>query len=416
MNIRIRPSTSFISLIVMGVLVFAAGLMYILMNRPVQAQQPLNGRLITVHDRGTETVFLTDKNTVKEALENAGIAVDSRDAVEPALDETLVARDYQVNIYRARPVTVIDGATKQRVITPYQTAEQIAADVGITLYKEDTTTISQSNNIIANGVGIQLEIDRATVLSVDLFGKKTDIRTQGTTIADFLKEKNITLGADDRVSVPLSTPATNGLEVRIWREGKQTISVDEPIPFTTEQERDADRPVGYKEVKTAGVNGKRTVTYEVTVQNGVEVGRVEIAAITLEQAISQVELIGSKVALNVTYSADRAAIMTAAGVAAGDQDYAAYIINNENGLWCPIRWQGTAGCADAYYEKFAGAESSSQVGYGLCQATPGIKMATAGADWRTNVVTQMKWCHSYAISRYGSWEAAYRAKVTKGWW
>ena len=400
----------------MGVLVFAAGLMYILMNRPVQAQQPLNGRLITVHDRGTETVFLTDKNTVKEALENAGIAVDSRDAVEPALDETLVARDYQVNIYRARPVTVIDGATKQRVITPYQTAEQIAADVGITLYKEDTTTISQSNNIIANGVGIQLEIDRATVLSVDLFGKKTDIRTQGTTIADFLKEKNITLGADDRVSVPLSTPVINGLEVRIWREGKQTVSVDELIPFTTEQERDADRPVGYKEVKTAGVNGKRTVTYEVTVQNGVEVGRVEIAAITLEQAISQVELIGSKVALNVTYSADRAAIMTAAGVAAGDQDYAAYIINNENGLWCPIRWQGTAGCADAYYEKFAGAESSSQVGYGLCQATPGIKMATAGADWRTNVVTQMKWCHSYAISRYGSWEAAYRAKVTKGWW
>ncbi len=108
--------------------------------------------------------------------------------------------------------------------------------------------------------------------------------------------------------------------------------------------------------------------------------------------------------------------MTAAGVSASDQEYAAYIINNENGLWCPIRWQGTKGCAAEYYEKFPGAESSSQVGYGLCQSTPGIKMATVGADWRTNVVTQMKWCATYAIGRYGSWEAAYRFKVAKGWW
>lgn len=416
MNIRIRPSTSFISLIAVGVLVLVASLVYALLNRPVEAQQPLNGRLITVHDRGTETVFLTDKNTIKEALDDAGIMVDSRDAVEPGIQEVLVARDYQVNIYRARPVTIIDGATRQRVVTPYQTAEQIASDVGLTLYAEDVATISQSKDIMVNGAGIQLEIDRAAVISIDLFGKKTDIRTQGATVADFLKEKNITLASDDRVSVPVSTPITAGLEVRIWREGKQTISVDEAVPFTTEQERDADRPVGYKEVKTAGVQGKRTVTYEITVQNGVEVGRIEIASITLEPATSQVEAIGSKVSLNVSYSADRAAIMTAAGVAASDQDFAAYIINNENGLWCPIRWQGTKGCADTYYEKFAGAESSSQVGYGLCQATPGIKMATAGADWRTNVVTQMKWCHSYAISRYGSWEAAYKAKVAKGWW
>lgn len=293
---------------------------------------------------------------------------------------------------------------------------QIVKDAGITLYEEDIATISQSNDIVANGAGIQLRIDRATVVNLDLFGTKTEVRTQGQTVGDFLKEKDISLGTDDRVSTALSAPISSGLEIRIWREGVQTISVDEDVAFSVEQERDADRPTGYKEVKTAGVNGKRTVTYEIVIENGVEVGRTEIASIVLTPAVAQVEVIGTKVQLNVNYSADRAAIMTAAGIAASDQDYAAYIINNENGLWCPIRWQGTRGCADTYYEKFPGAEGSDQVGYGLCQATPGNKMATAGADWRTNAVTQMKWCHSYAISRYGSWAAAYQAKVAKGWW
>jgi hypothetical protein len=40
--------------------------------------------------------------------------------------------------------------------------------------------------------------------------------------------------------------------------------------------------------------------------------------------------------------------------------------------------------------------------YGLVQALPGDKMASAGADWRTNPATQIKWGLSYMNSRYGS--------------
>ncbi|MFC8722371.1 transglycosylase SLT domain-containing protein [Kitasatospora sp. NPDC057198] len=40
--------------------------------------------------------------------------------------------------------------------------------------------------------------------------------------------------------------------------------------------------------------------------------------------------------------------------------------------------------------------------YGLVQALPGSKMASAGADWRTNPATQIKWGLSYMNSRYGS--------------
>lgn len=42
---------------------------------------------------------------------------------------------------------------------------------------------------------------------------------------------------------------------------------------------------------------------------------------------------------------------------------------------------------------------------GLCQSLPASKMASAGGDYLTNPVTQLKWCHGYAQG-YGSWAKA----------
>src|SRR5690554_5636626 len=67
-------------------------------------------RLIVIHDGTTRRGFLTQSETVREALKDAGVPLDANDLVEPRLDEELVASSYDVNIYRARPVTVIDGA------------------------------------------------------------------------------------------------------------------------------------------------------------------------------------------------------------------------------------------------------------------------------------------------------------------
>ena len=62
------------------------------------------------------------------------------------------------------------------------------------------------------------------------------------------------------------------------------------------------------------------------------------------------------------------------------------------------------------------AENASSGAYGLCQALPATKMASAGADWRDNPVTQLKWCHGYAIGRYGTWRAAYNFWLANHWW
>ncbi|MFK8907370.1 transglycosylase SLT domain-containing protein [Streptomyces sp. YS-3] len=48
------------------------------------------------------------------------------------------------------------------------------------------------------------------------------------------------------------------------------------------------------------------------------------------------------------------------------------------------------------------ATNSASGAYGLVQALPGSKMASAGADWKTNPATQIKWGLDYMKSRYGS--------------
>ncbi|MEU4299478.1 transglycosylase SLT domain-containing protein [Kitasatospora aureofaciens] len=48
------------------------------------------------------------------------------------------------------------------------------------------------------------------------------------------------------------------------------------------------------------------------------------------------------------------------------------------------------------------ATNPSSGSYGLPQALPASKMASAGSDWRTNPSTQLRWALKYMNGRYGS--------------
>ncbi|WP_274032455.1 lytic transglycosylase domain-containing protein [Streptomyces sp. MMBL 11-1] len=63
-------------------------------------------------------------------------------------------------------------------------------------------------------------------------------------------------------------------------------------------------------------------------------------------------------------------------------------------------------CLDSLIHRESGwnhrATNPSSGAYGLMQALPASKMSSAGADWRTNPVTQIRWGLSYISNRYGS--------------
>jgi len=54
--------------------------------------------------------------------------------------------------------------------------------------------------------------------------------------------------------------------------------------------------------------------------------------------------------------------------------------------------------------------------YGIPQAVPGSKMASAGQRWRTSAATQIRWGLRYIKDRYGSPRAAWEHELATGWY
>lgn len=54
--------------------------------------------------------------------------------------------------------------------------------------------------------------------------------------------------------------------------------------------------------------------------------------------------------------------------------------------------------------------------YGIPQANPGTKMASAGAEWRTSAVVQLIWMAGYTRARYGSSCGALAKRKSQGWY
>ncbi len=251
-------------------------------------------RLIMIHDRDTEHGLITRAKTLRQVFTEANIRLDKNDRVEPGLDEELVANNYQVNIYRARPVVIVDGPVKQLVMSAYQTPKQIAGHAGIALRDEDQASVDFSNNLVSDGASIRMTIDRATPVALTLYGKSETVYTQAATVGDFLKEKNIRLGEKDDMSATSSAQITAGMKLSIWRNGKQTVTQEEDVAFDTQKIQDANRDVGYKQINTPGVNGKKMVTYEIIMQDGKEVSRTVIQSVVTKQPVQQVETVGTK--------------------------------------------------------------------------------------------------------------------------
>lgn len=69
--------------------------------------------------------------------------------------------------------------------------------------------------------------------------------------------------------------------------------------------------------------------------------------------------------------------------------------------WTGVQWM----CLDNIWLHESGWRTSAENpsgAYGIPQATPGSKMASAGADWLTNPATQIAWGLSYIANAYGT--------------
>ncbi len=77
-------------------------------------------------------------------------------------------------------------------------------------------------------------------------------------------------------------------------------------------------------------------------------------------------------------------------------------------------------CLVSLWKKESGwrvnAQNGSSGAYGIPQALPGSKMASAGGDWATNAGTQIEWGLGYITGRYGTPCGAWEKSQASGWY
>jgi resuscitation-promoting factor RpfB len=359
---------------------------------------PTDSHMVNLYVDNKESIIPTRAATVKDFLEKANIKLYPADLVEPAVDTAITSDNFKVQIYRARPVTIIDGGQVIRILSPHNSALLIAQQAGLAVYPQDILTITTPTNFVTDTIlGNKLLIQRATPVSLSLYSAPAaNYRTQAKTVGDFLKEQEVVAETGATVTPDVVTPITPNMAIYISKFGKQVVTVEEPVNFGIQSTKDTSKMLGVVTIVQPGIPGKKQVVYEVELKDGQESGRQVLQEVVTVPPQTQIQTVGTQ---PPDYATAGVEWMREAGIAESDFYFVDFIIGHEAG------WDGT--------QQWNGAGSGA---YGLCQALPASKMASAGADYMTNPVTQIKWCNSYAVGRYGSWYGAYEFWRTHYWW
>ncbi len=184
--------------------------------------------------------------------------------INPAVTDTR----HPIEVFQVNP---LQGETKNSVIARLPT----------TLYPEDRVTFVIDP---AFGLGTIVQVQRALPVTVKDGKKSLTFRTWSNTVGELLDDVNRDLGDLDKASYKNSDVLATNMKIEITRVAKVKLTKKEVIPFETVEESDPNEWRGTTKVKQEGQNGEREKVFEITREDGEEVGRKLVSDTVTKQA------------------------------------------------------------------------------------------------------------------------------------
>ncbi len=174
--------------------------------------------------------------------------------------------------------------------TSAKTVADFLKDKNISLNKNDLIYPDKNNPVF---YGMKIKIKRAKSISVFLDGENKSLFGFGETIADILRENNISLRPEDIVKPSRQAFAYNNIQIKIIRVEIKKETSEEKIAFKTITKEDAQLGWRNKKIKQQGVPGVRKITYQVAYHDGKEVSRKKISSEIIKQPLPQIIVQGT---------------------------------------------------------------------------------------------------------------------------
>ncbi|MBD8071028.1 DUF348 domain-containing protein [Bacillus sp. PS06] len=240
---------------------------------------------------GEEQVIRTHAKTVQEVLNEFNVELREEDHLSHELEDK-IKQDMTIVWEAAVPVTIEIGEDEERVWTTLDTVQELLAFKEIELNEHDIISPEVDTDITKD---LTVSIEKAFELTMDVGGEEKKVWSTSTTVADFLKNQNITLGKLDRVEPEMDQEIAEDSVVKVIRVEKVTDVVEEPISYAVVTKKDDSLEKGKQQVVNAGKEGKLEKHYEVVLENGKEVSRELLKKETVSESVNRVVAVGTKV-------------------------------------------------------------------------------------------------------------------------
>lgn len=239
---------------------------------------------------GKEQIIETHSSTIKQIFDDLDIAIGSKDYVFPSLN-TKVTDNLEVVWKKAKQVELQKDDEKKTVWTTVDTVKEFLEEQKISLNEHDQINQKETNAIEHN-----MEVVVHTAFPVTLVdaGKKKQVWSTSTTVADFLTQHEISLAKLDRVEPDLKEKVKEETVVNIKRIEKVTDVVEQPINFAVITQKDDNLPAGTEKILKKGTEGLVSKKYEVTKENGKEISRKLLSETTVKEKQDKIVSVGTK--------------------------------------------------------------------------------------------------------------------------
>lgn len=170
--------------------------------------------------------------------------------------------------------------------------EEIIKDLNIVFYEEDRVSAFPDPKI---GIGSRIRVERAPKIVVKDGKKIKDYRSWALTVGEFLSEKGIEIGVDDKTNFRQDSRIFDNSELVITRVAITQIKERESIDFRTIKKEDSNMEKGQSRIAQKGTKGEKELTYEVRREDGEEVERKLLNSEVIKQPVEEIVYIGTKV-------------------------------------------------------------------------------------------------------------------------
>jgi uncharacterized protein YabE (DUF348 family) len=356
---------------------------------------------------GQASQIHTTASKVSAVLKSAGYRLGGHDLVAPSANAAIHSGSTIV-FKRGRLLRLDVDGVNRNVWTTAPTVADALSQLGFTT--ANFTSVSRSRRLPLSPTNISVRTPKLVSLKHD--GKTQTVTTTDATVAQLLSDLGVTVGAQDRLSVPKNGDITNGAHLVLTRVVNKTVSTTRRVPFGTQHKSDSSMNIGQTKIVTPGKDGLLKITYAVVYIDGRLAGKTKIRSGTVRSARAQIERVGTKRRPQPTSTTTASSASVTPGSA---QDIARQLLaargwGGSNQFDCLVQlWNHESGWRTNANNPGSGA-------YGIPQALPGSKMASAGADWQTSARTQISWGLNYIGSRYGTPCGAWTTWQAQGGW